>query len=76
MTVYTVLLLLPDYLREGATPRDDTYLTHVYAFTVQDAIFVARGNAATAMPDAEDSEDFAVLCVFAGYQEDLYDGRP
>lgn len=73
---YTVMLLYPDDLRDGA----ETYLACVEARTPEQAVAVARDTAVEAMfideeYRAEVHENFALLGVFAGHVACVLDGQ-
>lgn len=69
MNWFTVLLLYPDYLNDG---EQETYLSHVEALDVAEAIRLAQDEAAkeNGLENGE-AGDFACLCVFAGHQQDI-----
>lgn len=73
---FTVLLMLPDYLREG-NARDWTQSHHVEAATVEEAFGAAQDAAIRGFYSPEDydkppPEDFAVIAVYAGHLQDLF----
>jgi hypothetical protein len=73
---FTVVLMLPDYLREGDA-RDWTQSHHVNASSVEDAFGEAqdagiRGFYSPGDTDAPPPEDFAIIAVYAGHLQDLF----
>ena len=69
---YSVLLLYPDYLCDA---YPETYLAHVEARNVREAVEKARAEALRANElDAEYALDFAVELVCSGHIEDLNPG--
>jgi hypothetical protein len=66
---YTVLLLNPDYANASG---HDTYLAQVTALDVTEAKEMARVEAEDEI-EVNDPDDFAVLAVFEGWQEDLHE---
>lgn len=77
-TKYTVLLLFPQYMTDGTI---NTYLAHVEAADVPEAILLARtqveadelGDAEPGSSPAEILEDYEVLAVFYGHLVDHKD---
>lgn len=72
MQPFTVLLLYPDYM-PNQYDGQETYLAHVEAVTVDEAVEVAQREAFSAQEDMTDEcpSDFAVLFVCPGHQIDL-----
>lgn len=67
MRKFTVLLLYPDYLAE--TFGHDTYLAHVAAETVADAIATAQDMARAGRDNDEASDFFPLLCIEGHHDE-------
>jgi hypothetical protein len=78
MCKFTVVLLYPEYMTDG---RVETYLAHVEAPDVEEAILLARtqveadeiGDAEPGSSPAEILEDYKVLAVFDGHLVDHKD---
>jgi len=67
MKPYTVLLLYPDYMNDNGA---ETYLAHVEADTVADAIKAAQAQAiAENSMDVDAANDFAEVITFPGHIE-------
>lgn len=73
MNKFTVIMLYPDYLSDGA----ETYVAHVEALNQKEACKTARIEAVEVNdPTAvDDPDDFSVLHVFEGHLEDIYEGH-
>lgn len=80
MKPYTVLLLRPEHIAFGGS-EPDTYLAHVTAASVTEAILAAQEEAYAADTEGEDeededefydrSQDYARIAVFEGHLRDL-----
>lgn len=68
MSLYTVVLLYPDYLCEDTPYGQEVYVAHVEAEGSQQAVVRARREAFEANEAAISSEDFALCVMFAGHQ--------
>ena len=75
MKPYTVLLLRPEHIAFGGS-EPDTYLAHVTAASVSEAVLAAQEEAYAADWEDEDefydrSQDYARIAVFEGHLQDL-----
>ena len=72
---YTVLLSIPEEVRNDATPWDGTFLWHVDAENVDDAVQAAQIVGADAH-GYHDPDAYAPLFVCYGEHDDLIADRP
>jgi hypothetical protein len=68
MNKYTVVLLYPDYI---AAQFGETYLAHVEAATVPDAVKAGQLEAQDGYLDLGEHTDFLPVFVVAGHHNDL-----
>lgn len=68
MNPYTVLLLLPDYMRERF---GSIVLLHVHALDVDNAITMAKTICATSSTPPNDPDDLLAVSVFDGHHQSL-----
>jgi hypothetical protein len=70
---YTVIVGRPDYISDE--PLDDTYMTFVKAFDVDEAAILARQEAYDVDNDQIDSsssiDDYVIVAIMLGKQPDI-----